>query len=126
MMVTVNEGRSFMKTAASDFRKMAIETFERRIRLSLNNITVKQIYNYFLGNYETWNTIGLNHVIMSVGLEKKKFHIISLKGKHNTRFSLRYMNLYYVLKILKLLPLDENLVLKERILDLAAKVLKDA
>jgi len=126
MIVALNEGRSFMKTAATESIKSSFETFGFSVKGSISNPLIKEIYKTQLGDNETWVTLSQEHMKAAIGFDKVKFYIIQLSPEiKSPRFSLRYMTLFYLLRFLQLLSLDENIFVKEQALELVASVLKD-
>ena len=126
MIIALNEGRSFMKTAALDSIKVVLETFACMYEEMLANEVLRKVYEIRLGEDEMWVTLDKLHVKIAIGFSKKKFTIIQLNSPpENPHFSLRYMILYYILKSIRLLPLEENPLMKEKILKIVAVVLKD-
>lgn len=126
MMVALNEGRSFMKTAATESIKDGFEIFGLSLKGSLNNPILKEIYKTRLGNDETWISLNQEHVKVAVGFEKVKFYMVQLSPAiRPPQFSLRYMTLFYILKFLQLISLDDNPSVKEHVLELVASILKD-
>jgi hypothetical protein len=126
MMVALNEGRNFMKTAATESIKTSFETFGFSVKSSISNPLIKEIYRTHLGDNETWVTLDQEHIKAAIGSDRIKFYIIQLSSQiKSPRFSLRHMTLFYLLKFLQLFSLEENVTIKEHIFELIASVLKD-
>lgn len=125
ILAAINESRNFMKTAGQDAIKLSFETFERSLKLSFNHSLLSEIYSFQLTGFENWITMnGQEHIKIAAGYNKKKFSIIQLENKKEPKFTLRYMNLYYTLKILQLLISRKIANLEERGLELVASILK--
>ena len=124
MLVSMNEGRSFMKVAALDSIKVIYETLERFAKMCFTDPVLKEIYSIRLGKSENW--ISINNVMIAYAFNRKKFSLIQLGPLASTpQFSLRYIIFYYILKIAQLLSFDDNPIMKERLLGLVLLLVKD-
>ena len=126
MLTALNEGRNFMKSAANDAIKFAFEAFEISLRISISHPILKEVYGYPLGEGEKWEKTKEKYVKASVGFDKKKFSVIQIVSDLGPpKFTLRYINLYYALKIIQLLIPRKIPGLDERVLEIIAIQLKD-
>ncbi len=126
MLSAFNESRSFMKTAASDCIRLAFETLERSLRASMGSAALKEAYTLPIDGHETWMVDQQPHVKIAVQFGKKKLALVQLgAGSASPLFSLRYIAIYYALKITQMMISRKIFTFEERTLETIAIVLKD-
>eukprot|EP00826_Nyctotherus_ovalis_P026462 TRINITY_DN20664_c0_g1_i1.p1 TRINITY_DN20664_c0_g1~~TRINITY_DN20664_c0_g1_i1.p1 ORF type:complete len:274 (-),score=67.63 TRINITY_DN20664_c0_g1_i1:34-855(-) len=80
MVVALNEGRSFMRTAALDSIKAAFDTFIRLYEQTLGNPVLTGVYTLLLGKDEVWTPLAKAHAKAAVEFGKKKFGVVWISG----------------------------------------------
>lgn len=114
---SLSETRNFMKNAAHDYIRTSLRIFEGSINRSLSDSLLRKILNHRIGEKELW--VAKQHKKLACFFGRKRFSMLHL-GPGAPRFSLRYMNLYYISKLNKVVASKKELSLES-----VAKVFKE-
>eukprot|EP00826_Nyctotherus_ovalis_P027810 TRINITY_DN21785_c0_g1_i1.p1 TRINITY_DN21785_c0_g1~~TRINITY_DN21785_c0_g1_i1.p1 ORF type:complete len:100 (-),score=2.37 TRINITY_DN21785_c0_g1_i1:27-305(-) len=92
---------------------MTLKVFMQAVIKSFNNQLLNNSYKVPLGKREIWKDSYRPHVKQALILNRVKFSVIQVNSS-KSKFSLRYMCLYYIQRILKLIDKKEILLLKKQ------------
>ena len=121
IIAALNEGKGSITTK---FLENNINKLESGLRSSLYNETLKESFNYHLGNNEKW--ANKKHVKIALEFDRKKFSLIQLGiEKECYKFTLRYMCMYSIEKILEYSYAKINKEIYENLLEVLSAIIKD-